>query len=436
MRARVGFGATPRLRMIDRVLAEVESATDEIVDFAADLVRVPTVNPPGDGYEACAHLLGDRLRTCGFAVRYLVAEDRPEHSSRYPRVNVLGRRPGVSSGPVLHLNGHLDVVPPGAGWTQDPFGGLVLDGRLYGRGSADMKAGIAAAVYAAEAVRRAGAPLVGTVEISGTVDEESGGLAGVAWLAEQGYLAASSTDYVIIPEPFGPDRVCVGHRGVYWFDLVTTGRTAHGSMPFLGVNAIDQMTVVLGAVRERLVPRLAERGTAVPVVPESARYATLNINAIEGGQTGPAEQTPCVPDRCVATFDRRFLAEEPFEDVRAEVDQLLADLRAEHPELSCERVDRLVVQPVQTRADAPLIAAVSAAVETVTGSPATRVASPGTYDHKHVTGLGGIEQCVAYGPGTLELAHQPDEWCAVDDLVRATQVLALTILKLASAPDG
>ena len=80
--------------------------------------------------------------------RYLVAEDRPEHSSRYPRVNVLGRRPGVSSGPVLHLNGHLDVVPPGAGWTQDPFGGLVLDGRLYGRGSADMKAGIAAAVYA------------------------------------------------------------------------------------------------------------------------------------------------------------------------------------------------------------------------------------------------------------------------------------------------
>ena len=418
-------------QVVDRVLAEVESATDEIVAFAADLVRVPTLNPPGEAYETCAHVLGDRLRDCGFCVRYLVAEDRPEHSTRYPRVNVLARRDAGRGGPVVHLNGHLDVVPPGEGWTVDPFGGLVRDGRLYGRGSTDMKAGIAAAVYAAEALRRAGAPLAGTVEVSGTADEESGGFAGMAWLAEQGHLSASRTDYVIIPEPFGPDRICVGHRGVYWFDLVTTGRTAHGSMPFLGVNAIDQMTVVLEAIRERLVPGLSQRRTALPVVPESARRATLNLNAIAGGQTGPAAQTPCVPDRCVATFDRRFLSEERFETVKAEVEQVLADVTAEHPGLRCELGDRMVVHPVRTPDDAPLVEALSAAVETVTGSPAARVASPGTYDHKHVARLAGIEQCVAYGPGTLEQAHQPDEWCGVDDLIQATQVLALTLLRLA-----
>ena len=388
-------------QVVDRVLAEVESATDEIVAFAADLVRVPTLNPPGEAYETCAHVLGDRLRDCGFCVRYLVAED------------------------------HLDVVPPGEGWTVEPFGGLVRDGRLYGRGSTDMKAGIAAAVYAAEALRRAGAPLAGTVEVSGTADEESGGFAGMAWLAEQGHLSALRTDYVIIPEPFGPDRICVGHRGVYWFDLVTTGRTAHGSMPFLGVNAIDQMTVVLEAIRERLVPDLFQRRTALPVVPEPARRATLNLNAIAGGQTGPAAQTPCVPDRCVATFDRRFLSEERFETVKAEVEQVLADVTAEHPGLRCELGDRMVVHPVRTPDDAPLVEALSAAVETVTGSPAARVASPGTYDHKHVARLAGIEQCVAYGPGTLEQAHQPDEWCGVDDLIQATQVLALTLLRLA-----
>ncbi len=165
-------------QLVDRVLAEVEAARDEIVAFAADLVRIPTVNPPGEAYETCAHLLGDRLRHCGFDVRYLVADDRPEHSTRYPRVNVVGRREAARAGPVVHLNGHLDVVPPGEGWTVDPFAGLVRDGRLYGRGSTDMKAGIAAAVYAAEALRRAGAPLAGSVEIRGTADEESGGFAG------------------------------------------------------------------------------------------------------------------------------------------------------------------------------------------------------------------------------------------------------------------
>lgn len=414
----------------DLILTEIETARDEIVDFAARLVRLPTINPPGDAYEAAAHLLGDRLQSDGFDVQYLTAADRPEHSTRYPRVNVLGRLKGHASRPLLHLNGHLDVVPPGDGWTLDPFSGLIRDGRLYGRGSSDMKAGLAAAVYAVEALRRAGAEPTGTIEISGTADEESGGFAGVAWLAEQGYLSATRTDYVIIPEPFGPTRICVGHRGVHWFDLVTTGRTAHGSMPFLGVNAIDQMTVVLEAVRERLLPRLAARRTNLPVVPDLARSATLNLNAIAGGQYDRTGQTPCVPDRCVATFDRRFLPEETFDLVTTEIDQLLREITDDHPGLRCERRDRMTVAPVRTPDGAPLIEALSAAIEQVTGKTAHHVASPGTYDHKHVHRIAGIEQCVAYGPGQLELAHQPDEWCGIDDIVRTTQVLALTIMRL------
>src|SRR6059036_2634910 len=102
-----------------------------------------------------------------------------------------------------------------------------------------MKAGLAAAVYAAEAISRAGVELPGTLEVSGTVDEESGGFAGVAWLAERGRIAKGRTDYVVIPEPLNVDRICVGHRGVYWSELTTHGRVAHGSMPFLGVSAID-----------------------------------------------------------------------------------------------------------------------------------------------------------------------------------------------------
>src|SRR5207244_9617777 len=155
----------------------------EIVRFTADLVRIPTINPPGEEYEAGAHFLGEHLKRRGFAIEYIAAEGRPEHTARHPRVNVVGSRRG-GPGPVVHLNGHIDVVPAGDGWAVDPFGGIVRDGRIYGRGVCDMKAGIAAAVFAAEAITRAGVPLPGTIEIRGTVDDESGGVGGVAWVAE------------------------------------------------------------------------------------------------------------------------------------------------------------------------------------------------------------------------------------------------------------
>jgi succinyl-diaminopimelate desuccinylase len=283
---------------------------EEAVAFAAELVRIPTVNPPGDAYADAARAIGDRLARGGFAVSLLPAEGRPEHTVTHPRHNVLGVLEGQGPGPCLHLNGHFDVVPPGNGWSVDPFAGVVRDGRLYGRGACDMKAGIAAAVYAAEGLRRAGVRLRGRLEISGTVDEESGGFAGVAWLCERGFIAKARTDYVIIPEPFGVDRICIGHRGVWWFEVTTLGRTAHGSMPFLGVSAIDQMAAVLEAVRLELKPALEARETRMPVVPPGSRRATLNVNAVSGGQAGEAVQTPCVADRCTAIFDRRFLPEE------------------------------------------------------------------------------------------------------------------------------
>ena len=415
---------------IDLVLREIDSAADEIVDFAAELIRIPTVNPPGEFYPDCAQAIGARLQDFDFDVEYLAAASRPEHTKAYPRINVLGRRFGRVARPLLHLNGHFDVVPPGEGWTVDPFAGVVRAGRLYGRGSADMKAGLAAAIYAVEAVRRAGVGLQGTVEVSGTVDEESGGLAGVAWLAEQGKLDASLTDFVIIPEPFGVDRICLGHRGVYWFDVVTYGRTAHGSMPFLGESAIVSMSRVLDAIRDELAPALAGRVTAMPVVPEGARRPTININGVSGGQADTAQPTPCVADRCTATFDRRFLLEENIKDVRREMISLLERVAADGPGLKYELSDRLIVEPVQTSKDSPLVTALQTAVDKVNGRPAQLVASPGTYDHKHVARLAGVNQCVAYGPGNLEIAHQPDEWCAIDDLVQTTKVIALTIVRL------
>ncbi len=417
-------------RAADRVLAEVEAARDEIVAFTADMIRVPTVNPPGDAYPECAELIGRRMARAGLAVQYIAAEGRPEHTAAHPRVNVVGRGEGRADRPRLHLNGHFDVVPPGDGWTVDPFAGVVRDGRIYGRGASDMKSGIAAALFAIEAIRRAGIGLAGAVDISATVDEESGGFAGVAHLCETGVISAAETGYAIIPEPFGPTRVCVGHRGVYWFDIVAHGHAAHGSMSHLGRSAIDDMGTLLEAIRTRLGPDLAARRSDLPVVPDASRHPSLNVNAITGGQAGAATQSPCVADHCVVTFDRRFIPEEDFDEVRAEIERLVAATEHDDPARRFTIKDRMIVHPVHAPPGSPLVAALSNAVGAVCGRPPELVASPGTYDQKHFARIAGIEHCVAYGPGPLEEAHQPDESCAIDDLVASTQVLALTAMEL------
>jgi succinyl-diaminopimelate desuccinylase len=330
------------------------------------------------------------------------------------------------------LNGHFDVVPTGQGWTRDPFGGEIADGRLYGRGACDMKAGIAAAVFAVEAIRRAGVAHGLPIEISGTVDEESGGFAGVAWLAENRLLSRERTRAVIIPEPFGVDRICIGHRGVYWFEVIAAGRQAHGSMPYLGVSAIEGMSHLLDLVRDELGPALFERITAMPVVPEGSRHATININGIDGGQPIDGTPSPCVADRCRVVFDRRFLFEEGLERTRAEIAALVARAQSRMPEVEFSIEDRLVFEPTRTPEDAPVVTALADAIALVTGRAASLVASPGTYDHKHVARIAGVPHCVAYGPGELDLAHQPDEYCSIDDILSATKVLALAVVTLSS----
>ena len=420
------------MQPVERILVEVDRAADEIVQFTADLVRIPTVNPPGEEYEACARFLGEFLDRRGFEVEYIAADGRPEHTARHPRVNVVGARRG-GEGPVVHLNGHIDVVPAGDGWTVDPFGGLVRDGKIFGLGVCDMKAGIAAAVFAAEAIERAGVRLPGTIEISGTVDEESGGFAGVAYLAETGRIKKGRTDFVIIPEPLNVDRICIGHRGVYWFEVTARGRIGHGSMPFLGVSAIDGMGRLLQSVRDELMPVLASRRTAVPVVPPGARHATINVNGIEGGQPVDGIQTPCVADLCRAVFDRRFLIEEGFDATKQEIAALVERVAGDANGVRFDVRDLMVVHPTRTPDDSPVIGAIDRSIRSVLGKPAELVASPGTYDHKHVVRIAGIPDCVAYGPGELELAHQPDEYCRIADLVNATKVIALATLDLMGA---
>jgi succinyl-diaminopimelate desuccinylase len=412
---------------VNRVSAAVDALEEDMVEFLAALIRQPTVNPPGEGYRECAELIGERYSQLGYAVEYVLADNLPEHSARYPRVNVVGRR--GDSGPTLHFNGHFDVVPPGEGWTVPPFDARIVDGKMYGRGTADQKAGIAASLYAVEALRQAGFDLRGTIEQSATIDEESGGFAGVALLCERGVIRAGKTNYVIITEPLGHDRICLGHRGVYWFEVIAHGRTSHGSMPGLGINAAELMAEFVTRLNRELKPGLTRRRTDMPVEPPLARYPTINLNSLHGGQLTAGLETPCVPDTCRAVFDRRFIVEESFEQVKQEIVDLVAQANLGGPG-RFELNDLMIVQPVLTSASTPLVTTLAEAVEAVLERAPALIASPGTYDQKHVARIGGIDECVAYGPGILELAHHPDEYVEITHLLQSAKIMALTALKL------
>ena len=418
--------------MPDSLLQRIEDKRGELVALTQDLVRIPTINPPGDAYTDCAEFLGKRLKARDFEIAYHRAKGAPGDSDQYPRTNVVGRIEGKRPGPCVHFNGHLDVVQVGQGWTVDPFAAEIREGRIYGRGTCDMKGGLAAAVIAVEALLEEYPKLPGALEISGTVDEETGGFGGVAHLARQGFFSKPRVDQVIIPEPLNVDRVCLGHRGVWWSEVETFGRIAHGSMPFLGDCAIRHMTAFLSLLEERLFPALAQRQTQMPVVPEGARSSTLNLNSLHGGEPEHFEgmPSPCVPDSCRIVLDRRFLIEEPLEAVKAEVLELLDELVHTRPGFRYQIRDVMEFVPTMTEKDAPVVQAVASGIRAVLGKEPEYVISPGTYDQKHIVRIGHLQECIAYGPGILDLAHQPDEYVVIDDLVNSAKVMAHATLSL------
>jgi succinyl-diaminopimelate desuccinylase len=414
---------------LDPLLSEIATRRDDLILLTQNLIRIPTLNPPGENYRDICEFLNKRLTNHGFNTEMVRAYDTPGDSDKYPRWNLVARREGTGSGECVHFNSHIDVVEVGSGWTQDPFGGALVDGKIYGRGACDMKGGLAASIIAVESFIHTNPDFQGAIEISATGDEESGGYGGVAYLAEKGFFDPKRVQHVIIPEPLNKDRVCLGHRGGWWAEIETFGEIAHGSMPFLGDCAVRHMGAVIDKFETQLYPAMAARRTDMPVVPDGARSSTMNINSIHGGQAEQADDftglpAHCVPDSCRIVIDRRFLVEETLDDVRDEVESLLNELKVERPNFEYDMREINSVLPSMTDREAPIAASVAKQIEIVMGKPAEFVASPGTYDQKHIDRIGTLKNCVAYGPGILELAHKPDEYVGVEDMMDSVQVMA------------
>ncbi|MBS7643609.1 M20 family metallopeptidase [Candidatus Bathyarchaeota archaeon] len=408
------------------VLKQVEDLREEIVNFTKELVKIPTVNPPGNKYDECAALIAKKLQTIGFNVQLIeVPSDKLKelapHSEGLPRVSVLGSLKGAAWKPSLHFNGHFDVVPPGTGWTRDPFLPTFDEGKLYGRGTSDMKGGIAAMVMAAQALVEAGVKLRGELSISAVPDEETGGFAGTGYLVKNQLIKA---DYAIVTEPSSISTIWNAHKGALWLEITTLGKAAHGSLPFMGINAFEKLIKVAQAL-EGLKPKLTMRTSSHHVEPKEAMHPTIMI----GGVVLGGVKVNVVPSRCSMTIDRRLIPEEKMSDAKKEIEDVLKSLNLEDPELKIEVKSLLEADAAVTPQGEKICETLAKNIKQVTDITPRFNLCTAFLDMRFLVNQAGIPT-ISYGPGLLKTAHTADEYVLVDDLVNATKVLALTAMDL------
>jgi len=417
----------------DKILREVDNLESEIIDFLRNLIKIPTENPPGLNYPEMAKFLDEKLSSLGYDVELVeVPPERfpelvPFADPKYRRVNVLARLPGSEGKPTLHFNGHVDVVPAGSGWSVPPYEGVVKDGKIYGRGACDMKSGLAAMVYAIEAIRRAGFKLKGTVEFSFVVDEETAGVknAGTYYIIEQGYVSKDSVDYVIVTEPMDVDKICIGNRGAIWWKINVYGKQAHGGAPQLGINAAYKSANLIHLMEHFLLPRLRERVSKYNIYPESGKMSSISLGVINCGV-----KVNVVPEKCTLEVDRRFIPEETAEEVRREFIELLEALRKVDPQFKYDIEETYFSDVILVSENQPLVKILEESVKEVLGIIPQKILDAATDDNRFFIKNAGIESTVIYGPGRAAIPHTVDEYIEIKDLLNGTKVLALTAAKL------
>ncbi|VDB96790.1 unnamed protein product [Peniophora sp. CBMAI 1063] len=414
--------------------ARVKDATRQIlpdcVSFLQQLVRIDTTNPPGTNYPECAHLFGDTIAGLGYDVEYYeVPTDRlpilAPGGQGLPRVNVLGRQEfGGGNVKVLHFNGHYDVAPAAdpSAWTTPPFDAGVTgegnDRRLVGRGASDMKGGIAAQVFAIEALKRAGLTLKGTVEHSAVVDEETTGNrnAGLGYLVELGVISNQKQTAVVITEPLNTTNVCLGHRGAVWGRFTFHGVEAHSSTPQRGKNALV-MAARFIAKADEVIGELLKDRIDPNVIPPEAQAASLAFTIFDCGSA-----TNVIPARATVTFDRRLIPSESLDAARQELYDVLNGM-FEADEWDYE--ETYATDAIWVADDTEIVNMWKQAVKDATGVNAGIVSSPGTDDQRFVVRNANLEQCIVYGPGNIRNVHNVNESILLEDLRTGMEVMAL-----------
>ena len=384
------------------------------VAFLAELVRVPSDNPPGDcaRHATCSAAL---LEGLGFTVeRHVVPDALVKAAGMITCTNLIVRR-RFGEGPVVALNAHGDVVPPGDGWTADPYGAEIRDGWMYGRGAAVSKSDFATFAFALLALETQATKLRGTVELHFTYDEESGGEIGPRYLLEEGI----SRPDIVIGAGFSYG-VTESHNGCLHLEVEVTGRSAHAAKPDTGIDALEAATGILSALYAWR-PSLAARTSAIPGI----GAPQLTVGLIAGGIN-----TNVVPDRTTFRLDRRIVPEENPEHVQAELRAIITEAARAHPDAGITIRRILLAKPLTaTPAGRALTDLLCQHATRIMGEPVIAAGVPLYTDARHYAAAGIPVILYGAGPRSIEEAnaHRADERLPIADLYRATEVIALAL---------
>lgn len=398
------------------VAAFVAERADEVLEFARELIRTPSVNPPGDESDVAAVLV-ERFAALGITDHRIVAASRD-------RPNVLAHVDGSEPGVTMMLSGHIDTKPPGdlESWNTDPHDPVIDDGRLYGLGSGDMKVAIAAMVYAAAALHHVG-EFPGRLALALTADEENGSVVGSKWLAEEGLVDA---DVCVIGEPGGVaeewESIHLISRGAALFRVVVHGTQLHSSIS-------DQLPTVNATLKMAELALRMQRELREHLTFEDHPYCrygpTVNI-----GMTASSGVTYGVfPGRAEFASDIRTIPGMTEEQIRTDVQAFVDQAMADDPELRAEIVWDAVVPATEIDEGHPVVGALQSVAEAVLGHTPRLDAFPGATDAAYLQTGAGVPCIASFGPGLLPRAHSPNEWLLADGAAKATMVYALAALR-------
>jgi succinyl-diaminopimelate desuccinylase len=374
----------------------------ELVDLTIRLVQTPTENPPGNE-KGAAQFLKPFLSKMGFKIKTVL--------SPKGRWNLMAERRWGRGGRTLIFNGHLDVVPAGnpSQWKYPPFQGKLSKGRIYGRGASDMKSGIASFIHALSAIDRSKLSFhQGAVILHLVSDEESHGHQGMGFLSQRGGIRG---DAALVGEPTDLQPV-IAQKGALWLRISTLGKSAHGSKPHLGVNAIEKMI------------KLIERLSAIPLEKEHPLLGkpTLSIGTIQGGT-----KINVVPDRCEIEVDRRMLPGEKKEEILGKMRGVLDLLQSQDPFFKYRMEEIDFAEPSEVNPDEEIVKMGVEAIQNVMGKKPLLRAFSGFTDSRFY-----VNQChiptLIFGPGGVDQSHTTDESVEVDALVHAACIYGLIII--------
>ncbi len=380
---------------------EIKIDEKKLLSLATTLVRIPSENPPGNESEI-ADFLASKLRELGLKVS--------EYDFKPGRPSLIGHT-DLGKGRSLMFDGHLDTVPAGNidRWSIEPFSGEIVDGKLYGRGAADMKSSIAAWISATEAILNTDAKLKGKLLTCLVSDEEVSGF-GTEDLLSKGYLA----DMAVVGEPTAL-TLQTAHKGVVRWRLSTFGRAAHISCPGEGVNAIHKMARVSRGLD-------GYSGQLVKKRHKLLGPPTIAIGTIKGG-----EKDNIIPDYCEATIDRRLIPQEDAEDVESELIELLESMKRKDRDFRYKLERYVLLQASETKPDAEIVEIFRRAIKKVTGKKPKTLGFEATCEMVHLVRRG--VPTVIFGAGTLSQAHKIDEHVDVKEIVAAAEIYAESIIQ-------